>query len=527
MRNFSLPGRSCIMADNAMIATSHPIASSIGLHILSQGGSAIDAAIAATAILAIGEPHMSGIGGDCFALVKPSDDTDLVAINGSGRTPEAARLDHMFDLGITKLDVTSPHSVTVPGAVAAWWALHKRFGILEWSKLFDSAIHYAEKGIAVHPRVAHDWANHSDKLSIHNATSDIYLRDGNPYQTGDIFQNTRLASAYRHIAAYGMDGFYKSWIADDIISTLQGLGGLHQPFDFATTQAQFVQPISANYRGYTIWECPPNSQGIVALMILKIVEHFNIQSFSEIDRIHLFAEASKLAYAMRDQHLGDPKHTSDKTEWLLSSNTIEMLAEKIDMKKAGPSSPTDFPTHPDTIYLAAVDQNGMAVSFINSLFDSFGSGITAPQSGILLHSRGRSFQLTKDHPNVIAPLKRPMHTIIPAMITKDDDLIGPFGVMGGQYQAAGHANFISNIVDFSMDPQEAIDAPRAFAFDDTLELEAGFSQDTADALSDRGHTLEYPSSPIGGGQAIIRNLDNPQTWIGGSDSRKDGTATGF
>jgi len=526
MRNFSSPGRSAVRARNAAITTSHPMATAAGLRILAEGGSAIDAAITAAALLSIAEPHMTGIGGDCFALVSGDGSANIEALNGSGRAPKAITAAALRNKGLDMIPRHSPHAVTVPGAVAAWSRLHERYGRLDWDRLFAPAVDYASNGIPVHDRVARDWGLHVENVIEDSDAATQYLKDGQAYQAGEIFTHPRLAEALKRIQQHGRDGFYKGPVMEDMLTKLQRMGGFHHEEDFTFADAEFVQPVWAEYKGYTIWECPPNGQGVAALVLTRMMESFDLATMSDVDRIHILAEASKIAYHLRDRYVADPDEHPVPVDWLLDDAQIASFVARIDLQKASSVSPSDFPDHPHTIYLAAVDENGMSVSFINSIFDDFGSGISTPEFGVLLQSRGRAFCLDESHPNVIRGGKRPLHTIIPGMITRGEKLVGPFGVMGGQYQACGHAMLLSNLFALGLNPQEALDAPRSFVIDGVLQLEDGYASEIASALEARGHVLDYPSSPIGGGQAILRD---PETGIlvAGSDPRKDGMAIGF
>ena len=525
-RDFSLPGRSAVRAKNGMITTSHPMASAAGLKTLVEGGSAVDAAITAAALLSVAEPHMTGIGGDCFALISKEGSTEVIAINGSGRAPAGATVDALKSQGLDEIPRHSPHAVTIPGAVDAWAQLHAKFGKHDWDRLFVPALSYARDGLAVHDRVARDWALHSENVAEDADARAQYLKNGTAYQAGDVFSHPKLAEMFKAIMKDGRDGFYKGAVAEDMVSKLQKMGGFHTEDDFANHQGQFVTPISADYMGHTIWECPPNGQGVAALVLIKIIEQFDLPAMAEVDRVHVLAEAAKIAYHLRDTYVADPDHEDVPVDWLLDDKQIKSFAAKIDMEKAQYFADSDFPTHPHTIYLAAVDQDGTAVSLINSIFDDFGSGISTPEYGVLFQSRGKAFRLDNNHPNKIAGGKRPLHTIIPGMITKGQDLVGPFGVMGGQYQAAGHAMLMSNLFAHGMNPQQALDAARSFAHGGILQLEGRHGDAIADALKARGHVLEYPSIPIGGGQAILRDLATGY-YTAGSDPRKDGLAIGY
>ena len=526
MRDFFSPGRSTVMAQQAMISTSHPLATSVGLKCLYDGGNAVDAAIAAAAILSLAEPHMTAIGGDCFALVSPKGDTQIHAINGSGRAPsqlDPDALRAMYPDGV--IPRNSPHAVTIPGAIDAWYLMHQKWGQASWKSLFEPVISYAKSGIPVHERVALDWSEDAENLNDKDGQR-YYLNEGKPYQHGQNFAVPSLAEAFELIASHGRDGFYNGPVAKDIIGKLQNLGGYHRIEDLANIQAEFVAPIHTDYRKRTIWECPPNGQGITALIMARLFERFDPANMAEADFIHLLAEISKQAYGLRDSFLADPDHAQVSVDWLLSDAVIDKVAEKIVMTSASAFAPSDFPTHPDTVYLSVVDKDGMAVSFIYSIFDGFGSGIASPEYGIILQSRGRAFRLDETHPNVIKPNKRPFHTIIPGMLTHGEKLIGPFGVMGGQYQAVGQMAFLINHLDFGMSPQQALDAPRSFAIDGDLQLEKGISKAVADDLATRGHHIVWNDSPIGGGQAIFRDL-NTGVLMAGSDPRKDGFAAGY
>ncbi|MCE2517395.1 MAG: gamma-glutamyltransferase family protein [Alphaproteobacteria bacterium] len=525
-RNFSLPGRSAVRAQNGMITTSHPIATAAGLKVLAEGGSAVDAAITATSLLSVAEPQMTGIGGDCFALVSKDGSTDIIALNGAGRAPANASGEGIRAQGLDAIPRHSPHAVTIPGAVDAWAKLHEKFGRHDWDRLFAPSIDYATNGIAVHDRVARDWGLHPGNVEEDKDAAEQFLKNGAAYQAGDVFRQPKLAEAFKLIAKNGRDGFYNGPVMEDMLAKLTSMGGFHQDSDFINTEASFVTPISADYKGHTIWECPPNGQGVAALVLIRIVEQFDLAAMDDVDRVHVLAEASKIAYRLRDTYVADPDREDVPVDWLLSDESLATFVSMIDMKKAQPFDGEDFPTHPHTIYLAAVDKDGMAVSLINSIFDDFGSGISTPGYGVLFQSRGRAFRVDDHHPNRIAGGKRPLHTIIPGMITKGDQLVGPFGVMGGQYQAAGHAMLMSNLFAHGMNPQQALDAARSFGHAGVLQLEGSYSPEQAAELERRGHVLDYPSAPIGGGQAILRDLDTG-VLVAGSDPRKDGMSGGF
>lgn len=525
-RNFSRPGRSAVRAVNGMITTSHPIASAAGLKVLTEGGSAVDAAIASVALLTMAEPHMTGIGGDCFALVSPDGSTNIEAVNGSGRAPAAITAEALLAQGLTEIPRHSPHAVTIPGAVDGWWKLHQRFGRLDWDRLMMPAVLYAQEGIAVHDRVARDWALHTENVAEDADAARQYLNDGKAYAAGSVFRHPQLAETMKRIQQHGRDGFYAGPVMEDMLEKLVALGGFHAEADFTATDASFVAPVSTQYHGHTIWECPPNGQGVAALVLLRILERYDLEAMNEVNRVHVLAEASKIAYHLRDTYVADPAFSDVPVDWLLDDAQIDGFAGMIDLEKATPFAPSDFPDHPHTVYLAAVDKDGMAISLINSIFDDFGSGISTPNSGVLFQSRGKAFRLEDGHSNIIEGGKRPLHTIIPAMLSRGEALIGPFGVMGGQYQAAGHGMLMSNILALGMNPQEGLDAPRSFSYGGVLQLEDGYSPEVAAQLEAMGHVLEYPASPIGGGQAILRDLETG-VMVAGSDPRKDGQSLGY
>jgi gamma-glutamyltranspeptidase/glutathione hydrolase len=527
MRDLHRPGRSPVYAPTAAIATSHPLATQVGIDVLKAGGTAVDAAVAACATLCVVEPAMTGIGGDCFALIAPKGSGEIVAMNGSGRAPAAAELSWYLERGIKEIGLTGdPHAVTIPGAVSAWAALLERFGRKSLGELLAPAIRYAEEGYPVASRVGSDWVEETPRLLAHPVSREVMLVGGKAPAIGSRHRQPKLAATLRRIAEHGRDGFYSGPVAEDIVSHLRSLGGLHTIDDFAAATSEWVEPIKTAYRGHDIYECPPNGQGICALMILNQLSGYDVAGLSEVARVHLLAEASKLAYAQRDRYVSDPRREKVPADWLLSDEHAKALRTMIDPTRAGAHRPSDFPAHKDTIYLSCVDAEGTAVSFINSLFSGFGSAIMAPESGVMLQNRGRSFRLEEGHVNAIAPGKRPMHTIIPGMVVKDGRAVAPFGVMGGQYQSTGHANFISNILDLGMDVQEAMDAPRSFPLAGKLQVENTFDKATLAALEAKGHLLEHMEKPLGGSQAVWIDHANG-VLVAGSDPRKDGCAMGY
>lgn len=528
MRNFTQPGRSQIYAHNAAMATSHPLATQVGIDILRQGGNAVDACIAATAVLSMAEPAMTGIGGDCFAmLAKPG--AKPIALNGSGYSPAGASIAAAICDRLTSIPTHSPWAVTIPGAVAAWHRLHTDHGKLDWQTVLQPAIDCARHGVPVHERVAYDWQQHESYLQQDDAAAKLYLNNHQAYKAGEIFKHPLLADSLEQIAQQGPAAFYTGAIAEDMVSKLQSLGGCHTLADFAAVleqhAPQYVQPTSQVFHDHTLWECPPNGQGIVAQVIVAIMAHFDVNKLDLTDYHHLLAEASKLAYQVRDDCVSDPQHMPYSKEDILAPDFMADLAARIDMQQAQPTPASLFPNHKDTVYLCCVDKNGLSVSFINSIFNPFGSAIACPASGVLLHSRGASFNLQEGHVNCLAPNKRPMHTIIPAMLRKGDDLLGPMGVMGGHYQAVGHAQMLNLMLNFGFTPQAALDAPRSFAYEGVLSAESSMPAEVVDGLQAKGHKVVVSDEPIGGGQMILRGENG--VLMAASDSRKDGLALGY
>ncbi len=525
-RDFIKQGKSNVITSKAMITSSHPLASSVGLEILKSGGNAVDAAIAMSGVLCIAEPHMTGVGGDCFAMLSVDGGTNIKALNASGKSSENSNASHLRNKGIKSIKPEMPDAITIPGAVAGWSLLHKEYGCMPWNEIFQPAINYAKSGIIVHERVAYDWEKNGEKLLVDEDTSKIFLNNKKPFKIMENFKNIELSKTFETIASEGAEGFYNGWVANDMLEKLNSIGGSHTINDFINSSAEWIKPISHNYRNIKIHECPPNGQGIVVFIILGILEHFNLKIMHKNDYIHLFCEAVKIGYFLRDKYLADTHYNKLSVTSFLSKKSLEQYASKIDFNRAKLYEKSLFPDHRDTIYLTVRDENGMTISFINSLFDSFGSGITAPRSGVLFHCRGRGFNLIEGHPNELYPNKRPLHTIIPAMISNKNKLIGSFGVMGGQYQAAGHAYILSQMIDFGLSPQEALDLPRVFPNSNVLDFETNFDNSIIEDMVVRGHEINYPVSPIGGGQIILVDIEK-KILIGASDFRKDGCAIGY
>jgi len=529
MRNLHLPGRSPVHATQGMAATSHPLATMAALDMLRDGGNAMDAAVSACAVQCVVEPQSTGIGGDCFVLLAPKGSDEVVAFNGSGRAPAAAEAQWYLDQGITEIERQSPHAVTVPGSIDAWSQLLRKHGTKSLGDVLQPAIRFARDGYPLHQRVVFDWSIEMEILTCAEWRH-TFLRDGKVAPEGSLHKQPALAKTLEQIAEKGRAGFYEGKVAEAMVAYLNELGGLHSLEDFAATEGAFVTPIKTGYKGYEVYECPPNGQGIVALEILNILSGFDLADLdpSSAERLHLEIEATRLAYGDRAASLADPAQADVPVEtWLSEAYAAEMRA-RIDPKRAMtdvPASP--LPQHKDTVYLCVVDRDRNAVSFINSLFYPFGSGLMAPGTGVVLQNRGCGFVVDPGHPNCIAPRKRPLHTIIPAMLCREGKAVMPFGVMGGDYQACGHAHFVTNLIDYGMDPQAAIDQARLFPTQEgTVQMEEGVAPDVREALTALGHSPLTPEKPIGGAQAIGVDWETG-VLTGGSDPRKDGCALGF
>ena len=525
MRTFDKPGRSPAFGTNGMAATSSPLATLAAIDVLRGGGNAVDAAIAASAILCITEPHMTGIGGDCFALIGKPNGT-VLGLNGSGRSAKAATSDWLKKSGLTEIAAHSVHAVTVPGAIDAWDQLLKTEGTMTLGEALAPAIALAESGAPVTPRVARDWPESKALLAADEGGRKHYLKDGHAPRLGDVMVYPALAKTLKHIARVGRDGFYSGEIATEIISELKARGGLLTLEDFASANATWVTPISTNFAAHEILEIPPNGQGLTVLITLNILRHFGLSRFEpeSPECYHLEIEALKLAWELRNRHIADPDFAEVPMADLLSDETSQRLAAQIDMNHcldtriALPSS--------DTVYLTVVDKNRLSVSFINSIYQDFGVGIVTPKSGITLQNRGLGFSAKIGHPNCIAPAKRPLHTIIPAVVKKNGKIDMAFGVMGGNFQPMGHVMVVVNRYIYGMDPQEALDSPRLFPQSGRLLVETTIADNVLKGLTGKGHHIVPAEEPLGGGQAIA--IDHARgLLVGGSDHRKDGFALGF
>ncbi len=528
MRKFDRPGRSAVHASEAMVATSHPLASSTAIEILKAGGNAIDAAVAASATLCIVEPQSTGIGGDCFAIVTEPDGS-IHGLNGSGRAPAGAHLDYYLDNKINVLWDHPEHTVTAPGAINAWEMLLEKFGTMGFDQLFQNAIHYGENGFPISPRVSRDWGGLEELLLANEAAVKHFLVDGHAPKLGSIHKLPAMAQTLRTIAQKGAGAFYSGEIAAEMATNVQALGGFLSEEDIAAVQGDWVTPISVNYKGYEIHEIPPNGQGITALVLLKLLNRLGSDALDadSPERVHLEMEAGRIAYGIRDAYVSDPATMGRTVEQILANDHIEQLAGLYSADKRNDDLTLPELPRADTIYLTVVDRDQRAVSFINSVYAGFGSGIVTPKGGFAMQNRGACFVVEEGHDNAIGPSKRPMHTIIPGMVTKDGKAQYSFGVMGGAYQPMGHGHVIANMIDYGMDPQEALDHPRVFwDADEVIETEAGCPAGLNDFLAGKGHNVRQATSPHGGGQ-IIRIDHANGTLVGGSDPRKDGQAQGY
>jgi gamma-glutamyltranspeptidase / glutathione hydrolase len=528
MRNFQLAGRSTVHAENAMVATSHPQAALTAIEVLRSGGTAADAAVAASALLAVIEPQSTGIGGDCFALIQPRGEGKIVSYNGSGRAPMAAEASWYLERNIHAIPLTSAHAVSIPGSVDAWATILRDHGRLGLDTLLQPAIKAAEEGYVVAPRIAFDWKNGFDKLKSGTNSARYLLPHGRPAVAGDVIHQPELGRTLRAIAKDGRDAFYTGAIATDMVETLRGIGGLHTLEDFAAHTTETTAPIGTIYRSHDVWECPPNGPGITMLVMLNILARFDLTKFPamSVERFHLEAEAARVAYMMREQYIGDPGHVDVDVIRILSKEFADEHGDKIRMDCLLDLPNVAPPMNPSTIYISVVDKDRNACSFINSIAHSFGSAIVSNKTGILLQNRGGGFRVQPGHPNCIAPGKRPLHTIIPSLVTKAGRAVMPFGVMGGQYQPVGQVHVLTNLLDYGCDVQEAIDMPRGLHYENVYQLEDGVPADIVEGLRKLGHQTTGVTSPLGGGQAIWIDWDKG-TLTGGSDPRKDGCALGY
>jgi gamma-glutamyltranspeptidase / glutathione hydrolase len=519
--------RSVVRALNGLVATSQPLASAAGIRILQQGGNAIDAAIAAAAVLCVVEPMMVSPGGDLFALIWDAKKKDLKALNASGRSPKALSIDALKQRGIARLPQHGIHTVTVPGAIDGWATLLKSHGTMTLAQVLQPAIEYAERGFPVTEIIATDWQEGEQ----HKGNPDFaatFLPNGKALEAGDIFTNKNLAATLKLIAKEGRDVMYKGALAEKIVKFAQAQGGLHTLADFANHTSNWVEPISATYRGHTVYELPPNNQGLAALQMLNILEGFDVKSLGHntAEYLHLLVEAKKLAFLDRAKHIADPAFYPAPLAQLLSKDYAAALRKRIDQKQVGPENGDGPRGGEDTVYLTVVDKDRNAVSFIQSIFSAFGSGLVAGDTGIVLHNRGAGFSFKPQSNNRLEGGKRPFHTLIPGMVLKDGKPWLSFGVMGGDMQAQGHVQVLLNMIEFGMDVQQAGEQPRFRHFENGLALESAIGAEVRKELEKRGHKLTTAPGMFGGYQAI---MIDPVTGAlaGGSDPRKDGCAIGW
>jgi len=530
--------RSEVLASNGMAATSHPLATQTAISVLKNGGNAIDAAIAANAVLGLVEPTGCGVGGDLFAIVWSADDKRLYGLNSSGPAPIKISIKEITNKGLDAIPPYGPLPVTVPGAVAGWVELHKKFGLMDFNLLFKNAIEYAEKGFPVTEVVAYYLKLSSENFINYPNFKKTWMPDGKIPSKGEIFKNPNLASTYKKIASsYGED-FYKGTIANEIVNFINNQGGYFSLEDLSDFKPEWIDPVSTNYRGYDVWELPPNGQGIAALQMLNILENYNIKDlgFGSAEYIHLFTEAKKIAYEDRALYYADPNFSDIPLKTLISKEYAKERSQLINLKKSSKSYNAGLLEEGDTIYLTVADKYGNMVSLIQSNYRGMGSGMVPNDLGFMLQDRGEMFSLDPNHMNSLIGGKRPFHTIIPAFITKNNIPLVSFGLMGGAMQPQGHAQIVINLIDFKMNLQEAGDAPRirhAGSSQPTgekmidggyLSLEKGISEVEISKLKKLGHKFQYDLGGFGGYQAIMLK-DN--VYIGASESRKDGHASGY
>ncbi len=531
--------RSEVIAKNGMVATSHPLATQTGLDILKKGGNAIDAAIAANAALGLMEPTGCGIGGDLFAIIWSTKDKKLYGLNASGRSPGKMNLKYFKDRGMTEIPPYGPLPVTVPGCVDGWFEMNSRFGTMTMEQILTPAIAYAREGFPVTELIGYYLSLSSERFKDYPNFSDTYMPGGKPLKKGDVFKNPYLADTYEKIAAGGRDAFYKGEIAKTIAGFIQSQGGLLTEKDLASHKSEWVEPVSTNYRGYDIWELPPNGQGIAVLQILNIMEGYNVREmgFGSADYMHHFIEAKKLAFEDRAKYYADPAFNKLPVATLISKEYADKRRKLIKDKAAASYEAGDLGKD-NTIYLTVADRFGNMVSLIQSNYHGMGSGMVPPELGFILQDRGELFSLEEGHLNMVEPNKRPFHTIIPGFITKDGEPWVSFGLMGGAMQPQGHAQIIMNLIDFVMNLQEAGDAPRMqhtgsseptggkMTDSGQVLLETGFDYEAIRTLMEKGHKVGFDLGSYGGYQTIMRDKEKG-VYYGASESRKDGQAAGY
>jgi gamma-glutamyltranspeptidase/glutathione hydrolase len=536
----SFATRSEVIAQHGMAATSHPLATIVALAILKKGGSAVDAAIAANACLGLMEPVSNGIGGDIFAIVWDAKTQKLYGLNGSGRSPKSLTLDYFLKNGYKEIPEYGPLPVSVPGCVDGWFQLHGKFGKLAMKDILQPTIDYARNGFPMAELIAYYLASSAPRYEKYPGFKEVFMPNGKTPAKGEIFKNPFLANTLEKIVQGGRDAFYKGDIARTIDAYMKEQGGFLSYNDLAAHTSEWVEPVSTNYRGYDVWELPPNGQGIAALQMLNILEQYDLKSmgFGSAAYMHLFIEAKKLAFEDRAKYYSDMDFNPIPVSELISKDYAAERNKLINPNHAGRSYPAGKLGHGDTIYLTTSDKDGNMVSLIQSNYLGIGSGMIPTGLGFVLQDRGNLFSLDKNHMNVYEPGKRPFHTIIPAFVTKDGKPYLSFGVMGGSMQPQGHVQVLVNIIDFGMNLQEAGDAPRmnhegsseptgtTMTNGGYVQLESGFDTETVRELRKMGHDIRFTVGPYGGYQAIMWD-DKNKTFIGASESRKDGMAAGY
>lgn len=535
----SFASRSEVLAKNGMVATSHPLATQVGLDILKSGGNAIDAAIAANATLGLMEPTGSGIGGDLFAIIWSAKDQKLYGLNASGRASKNISLDYFKERGMDKIPAFGPLPVTVPGCVDGWFTMHEKFGSKSMKDILSPSIEYAREGFPVTELIGFYLGLSARRFQDYPNFADTYMPNGEGLGKGDIFKNPYLADTYEQLAKKGRDAFYKGEMAKIMAEFLQEQGGVMSVEDFAAHSSEWVEPVSTNYRGYDVWELPPNGQGIAALQILNIMEGYDVAAmgFGSGEYIHHFVEAKKLAFEDRAKYYADMAFNDVPVEQLISKEYAEQRRKLISERSARTYDAGKL-EQGNTIYLTTADKEGNMVSLIQSNYRGMGSGMVPPKLGFMFQDRGELFSLEEGHFNVIEPGKRPFHTIIPSFITKDGKPWISFGLMGGAMQPQGHAQIVINLIDFGMNLQEAGDAPRIHHTGSSeptggkmtdggeVNLESGFDYDEIKKLLLKRHKVSYSLGVYGGYQAIMYDADKG-VYYGASESRKDGNAAGY
>jgi gamma-glutamyltranspeptidase/glutathione hydrolase len=525
--------RSVAMGKRGMVASSQQLATFVGCKILMKGGNAVDAAVAMMATLSVVEPHSVGIGGDAFALIYMGEEKKVIGMNASGRAPYRANTSFFHNSGGRTMPERGIRSVTVPGALHGWWQALQRYGTVGLADVFEDAIYYAENGFPVTEVIAGEWKSAEDVLQAHKGSSETYLIDGRAPKPGEVFTNRDMARTFRKVVNEGIETFYQGETCEAIVAFSKREDGFLSHRDFRDHSTTWLKPISCDYRGYTVYELPPNGQGITALEMLNILEGYDIGALghNSPEYLHLLIEAKKVAFSDRDRFVADPEFQDVPVDRLLSREYAKQCRDNIAVGRAiAPPGLLRPSSGSDTVYVAAMDKDGNGASFISSLYMSFGSGMVVDGTGIVLQNRGNSFSLDPNHPNRLEPHKRPMHTIMPGMVFKDGEFLMSFGVMGGDMQPQGHVQFLVNLIDFKMNLQEAMDAPRVRHLQEMdVYLEDGISAKTASALRGKGHQtvrVRPVTNQVGGGQAIY--LDRSQNvLLGASDRRKDGSAIGY